>query len=229
VGERAKNGAAVSEASLAWDELTSPWQHAFEQAWESWRANCFGIGAVIVDANGTIVSEGRNRVLETPTEPGVIAGTAIAHAEMNALAQLPLGPRDGYALYTTLEPCVMCASSIVLCHIRDVRFAAPDPLFDGLHDVLVQHTFCADRMPLLSGPLRGPFGALAQVLPLTFVFTWLPESSAADQYRLLSPAHVALAERILADGTLRTLADGGGTVIDAAVASWDALTVLAPR
>ena len=53
---------------------------------------------------------------------------------MNARALLSLGPTDDLTITTTFEPCSMCASTIVQGHIPHVRYAAADPLFDGMHD-----------------------------------------------------------------------------------------------
>ncbi|MEV6289123.1 hypothetical protein AB0M41_01530 [Streptomyces sp. NPDC051896] len=51
---------------------------------------------------------------ETDTPPGQPAGTDLAHAEINALAQVPAGPRHpGHRLHTTLEPCLLCSSALI--------------------------------------------------------------------------------------------------------------------
>lgn len=47
---------------------------------------------------------------------------------MNALVGLPPGEYSGYALYTTYEPCFMCAATIIGTYqIPKVAFAACDP------------------------------------------------------------------------------------------------------
>ncbi|MCK9893010.1 hypothetical protein [Frankia sp. AgB32] len=40
--------------------------------------------------------------------PGQLAGSRIAHAEVNALAQLPMGSFADHELYTSVEPCCLC-------------------------------------------------------------------------------------------------------------------------
>ena len=68
-----------------------PWRAAFDEAWASWCAGNFGIGAVLFDPEADeIVTRGRNRVEEQPGAPGQIAGNFMAHAEMNAFAVLPV-------------------------------------------------------------------------------------------------------------------------------------------
>jgi tRNA(adenine34) deaminase len=118
----------------AWNALSQPWQACLEEAWESWCDGSAGVGAVIVDGDGHIVSRGRNRRHDPRPRDGALAGTRLAHAEMCALAELPPGTCEHYTLYTTFEPCLMCAGAIMLARIPRVRYAAADPVFDGLHD-----------------------------------------------------------------------------------------------
>lgn len=80
------------------------------------------VGAVLV-LGGQVVGEGWNRsiALNDPT----------AHAEILALRQA--GQRLGNyrlldtTLYSTLEPCPMCASAIIHARVRRVIFGAWDP------------------------------------------------------------------------------------------------------
>ena len=117
----------------AWNALDEPWRAALEEAWESWCAGSAGVGAVVVNRDGVIIARGRNRRHEPRVAEGILAGTPIAHAEMCAIAALPPGSRDGLTLYTTFEPCLMCAGAIMISHIPRVRYAAADPIFDGMH------------------------------------------------------------------------------------------------
>jgi tRNA(adenine34) deaminase len=80
------------------------------------------VGAVVVDAAGAVVGEGRNlrEVTHDPT----------AHAEIVALraAALSLGSwnLDGCTLVVTLEPCVMCAGAVLQSRISRLVFGAWD-------------------------------------------------------------------------------------------------------
>ncbi len=75
-------------------------------------------GAVIVDGNGNIVSDGNNMVIKNndPT----------AHAEIVAIrrAAEKLGTYDlsDCTLYTSCEPCPMCLSAIIWANIKTVYY-----------------------------------------------------------------------------------------------------------
>ncbi|MDI6023691.1 nucleoside deaminase [Leucobacter sp. UT-8R-CII-1-4] len=100
------------------------------------------VGALVVDAQGSVIATGRNsRVLEKdPT----------AHAEVNAIREAArvLNDRvlDGCTLVVTLEPCVMCAGVILAARIPRVVFGAWDEkagaagsVYDLLRDGRLPH------------------------------------------------------------------------------------------
>lgn len=80
------------------------------------------VGAVIVDASGTIVGRGRNR-REQRCDP-------TAHAEIEALREACA--REGAwrlpdaTVVVTLEPCVMCAGALAGARVARVVFGAWD-------------------------------------------------------------------------------------------------------
>lgn len=80
------------------------------------------IGAVIV-LDGKIVARGINSIWKPAIE-------LTRHAEMEALRAVPshLWPRSReMTLFTTLEPCVMCAGAILLHRIGHLVFGSTDP------------------------------------------------------------------------------------------------------
>ena len=81
------------------------------------------VGAVLVDAEGSEISRGRNR-REERADP-------TWHAEIEALrlgAERTSGWRlTGCTLYVTLEPCPMCMGALVNARISRVVWGASDP------------------------------------------------------------------------------------------------------
>lgn len=80
------------------------------------------VGAVVTDAAGTVIGEGRNlrEITHDPT----------AHAEVVALreAASAIGSwnLDGCTLVVTLEPCVMCAGAVLQSRVSRLVFGAWD-------------------------------------------------------------------------------------------------------
>lgn len=147
-----------------WDDADPAWRECFELAWESFRAGSIPIGAVLVDERGVIVARGRNRSAEAVAPGGQIAGSNVAHAELNALAALPPGEYRDHVLYTTLEPCFLCTAALRHSHVGTVRYAAPDPAWAGVTELPALNEHLARRWTRRDGPLAGPLRDLAATL-----------------------------------------------------------------
>lgn len=212
----------MSTATEVFDALDEVWQVALSEAWASWTAGSAGVGAVISDLDGKIIAVGRNRITETRVEPGVLTSTLLAHAEMNALAALKLRPTAGLTISTTFEPCLMCASAILQSRIPHVRYAAADPVFDGLHDWFSALPFASDRLPMRE-ELGGPIGAFAHVLHVSWLAFWMRDGAVIDAHRQLRPRHLDVALEVVHSQGLSDLADQGGGVRDALEALWSVL------
>ena len=110
------------------------------------------IGAVIV-RDGAILASGQNCVLRTadPT----------AHAEIVALRAAALALNNyrlnGCTLYTTLEPCSMCAGAMIHARIDRLVFAAEDPKAGAAGSVLnvLNHEKLNHQMIVNQGLLAG--------------------------------------------------------------------------
>lgn len=100
-------------------------QEALTQAREALEEDEVPIGAVVVDAHGTIIGRGHNKVMAECTQA--------AHAEIRALEQAGKAQGDwrleGCWIYVTLEPCAMCMNLIKLSRLAGVVYAASSPLF----------------------------------------------------------------------------------------------------
>jgi len=118
------------------------------------------IGAVLLDASGTVVATAANEREQThdPT----------AHAEVLVLrrraAELGSWHLDGHTLVVTLEPCTMCAGASVLARLDRIVFGAYDPkagaiasLWDVVRDPRLNH-----RPAVVGGILADECGALLE-------------------------------------------------------------------
>lgn len=106
----------------------TPMALALEQARRAAEAGEVPVGAVVVDAEGTVIAAAHNRV-ESPPDP-------TGHAEILALraaAEVVGSPRlTKCDLVVTLEPCAMCAQAIAHARIRRLIFGAYDPKGGGV-------------------------------------------------------------------------------------------------
>ena len=197
--------------------LDGPWRECFELAWEAFCAGTIPVGAVVVDEADVVVARGRNRIFEETAPAGQLAGSYIAHAELNALAGLPLvgarhgrGPYDEHVLYTTLEPCALCMGAALMMMVGEIRFASLDR-YGGGKELRLENPHTA-RLPLvLSDPLDGLLGELGELLHLAH-FVWRrPDGHVLAVYREHKAALVELAERL----DLKSAADAGASLDEA--------------
>ncbi len=100
-------------------------QKALWQAKKAYTLEEVPIGAVVVDADGTIIGRGYNQVEKQHTQA--------AHAEFIALSSAGKKKGDwrlnGCWLYVTLEPCAMCINLAVLSRLDGIVFGSHSPLF----------------------------------------------------------------------------------------------------
>ena len=87
------------------------------------------VGCAIVDGSGRILATGRNATNRTRN--------SMCHAEMVALAQIPLdADLTGCVLYVTIEPCIMCAAALSIVGLTNVVYFARNDKFGGCGSVL---------------------------------------------------------------------------------------------
>lgn len=112
----------------AWGELTPAVRRSLELAYAALVAGGLPVGSVLTDARGTIMAEGRNRAYDPPGGSDALQGTPLAHAEMNVLAAVRTGEDlSGTTLWSTHDPCSMCAAAAAFVGVGTVRYVAPDP------------------------------------------------------------------------------------------------------
>jgi tRNA(adenine34) deaminase len=115
------------------------------------------VGAVVVH-NGLVIGCGQNYVLRNvdPT----------AHAEIVALRaaarRLDNYRLTGCDLYTTLEPCAMCAGAIIHARISRLVYGAADPKAGAAGSVLsvINHPQLNHQLKVTSGVLAEECGEL---------------------------------------------------------------------
>jgi tRNA(adenine34) deaminase len=116
------------------------------------------VGAVILSPAGEVIARGSNRVLRD-SDP-------TAHAEIVALrsAGTALGNYrlSGCTLYSTLEPCSMCAGAILHARIARLVYAAADPKAGACGSVIavMNHPALNHRVELVSGVLAEECGKM---------------------------------------------------------------------
>jgi tRNA(adenine34) deaminase len=104
-----------------------------EQALLAVEHDCYGVGAVLVNAAQELLCSARNQVFADGRF------NSAGHAEMLVLDQLESmhaqQDRSALTLYTSLQPCLMCYGRILLAGITRVRYLARDKPggFSGKH------------------------------------------------------------------------------------------------
>lgn len=182
---------------------------AVELAWESFRNGSFGIGATIC-RNGRVIATGRNRIAENAAGDDALAGSSVAHAEINALAKLPWPTSpDGLELWTTLQPCLQCLGAIRLSPVRRVNVLAPDPLFRGVEAARHLNQFLGSDWPDVIQLPVDEWSALSLLL-LTHVSA--SRSITLPGWTDALPNVAALANELVASGELTNQATAGTSV-----------------
>ena len=118
------------------------------------------IGACIVTESGKLLATGFNRTIgkNDPT----------AHAEIEAIRQAgsKLGNYrlTGTVIYTTIEPCVMCAGALVNARIKRLVYGANDERFGAVRSLfsLCDNSSLNHRMEITDGILADECRTLMQ-------------------------------------------------------------------
>ena len=133
-------------------------RRALDEAREALGAGDVPVGAVVLDADGTVVGRGRN-VREVDADP-------TGHAEVVALRGAARRRGEwrlaGCTLVVTLEPCTMCAGAAVLSRVDRLVYGATDDkagavgsLWDVVRDRRLNH-----RPEVVAGVLAPESAAL---------------------------------------------------------------------
>ncbi len=118
------------------------------------------VGAVLIDADGKILAATSNRTIKNndPT----------AHAEILALRTAAIRTGNyrlpGTTMYSTIEPCAMCAGALVNARVSRIVFGAHDERFGAVetHFGVCDSPDLNHRMEITSGVLTDKCRALMQ-------------------------------------------------------------------
>lgn len=125
---------------------------AIHYAREAARRGEVPVGAVVVGSDGKILAAASNRPV-TDHDP-------TAHAEILALRVAALRVNNyrlpGTTVYTSIEPCVMCAGALVNARVARLVYGAPDERFGA-----VESKFQICDNPVLNHRIEITAGVLA--------------------------------------------------------------------
>ncbi|RUM38393.1 MAG: tRNA-specific adenosine deaminase [Desulfobulbus sp.] len=89
------------------------------------------VGAVLVDAHGTIIASAGNDCISSVDPTGHAEILVLrASAKKHGNYRLPCT-----TMYVTLEPCAMCATAMIQARVKRIVFGARDPKAGGLQSV----------------------------------------------------------------------------------------------
>jgi tRNA(adenine34) deaminase len=195
-----------------WADLALPWQACLEQAWIAYCNGTIPIGAAVTDAEGKIISCGRNRIWDSNVPAGQVGQTELAHAELNALLALGVdqGDRRSWALYTTTEPCPLCLGAFYMSGVRTLHYASRDPWAGSTN--LLGTTPYLSRKPIRV--FRPEIPRLEAVIVALFVEWELriygeKPSVVRDSLQLIVPEGVCLGTELFRNGELDQMASTG--------------------
>ena len=135
-------------------------QAALDAALLAGELNEVPIGACLIDESGELIASGYNRTI-TDCDP-------TAHAEIivlrQAAAKIGNYRLSGTTLYTTIEPCVMCAGALVNARIKRLVYGAADERFGAVETIfrLCDHEALNHRIEITTGILADECRELMQ-------------------------------------------------------------------
>ena len=143
------------------NELDEFWmREALKAAREAGALDEVPIGACLIDGEGRILATAGNRTI-TQNDP-------TAHAEMLVLREAA-AVLNNYRLvettiYTTIEPCAMCAGALVNARVKRLVYGAEDERFGAVrtHFNICDNETLNHRIEIVSGVLADECRALVQ-------------------------------------------------------------------
>jgi tRNA(Arg) A34 adenosine deaminase TadA len=191
------DGDGRGQALLA--SVAVPWRMALQEGWAAFCAGNPPVGAVVTSPGGVIVASGRSRRHDHDGPVRQLAGTSLAHAEVNACAQLRPGRYREYTLWVTLQPCPLCSAAAMSTGCGQVRYLAADPMWDGAERLPELSQAVAARWPRFCGPEPGWPATWQTVLSVAYQASRGNSASPAVTARAKIAPHAARLGQALAD------------------------------
>lgn len=132
---------------------------ALDEAHQALERGDFPVGCVITDASGVICAGQRFNSREK---------NELNHAEIMALRKLYEKHSERISgeltIYSTMEPCLMCYSTLILNNIKTIVYAYEDVMGGGCNVALdtLKPLYSSKKISIVSGVLRNQSIALFQ-------------------------------------------------------------------
>jgi len=135
-------------------------REALAQAREAKTHDEVPIGACIVDPNGELIAADFNRTI-TNNDPTAHAEVMVIREAARKVGNYRL---TGTTVYTTIEPCAMCAGALVNARVQRLVYGAADERFGGVvtHFGIGLDEVLNHRFEILGGMLQEECRSLMQ-------------------------------------------------------------------
>jgi tRNA(Arg) A34 adenosine deaminase TadA len=175
------------------------WSILIDEAWRSYLANAWGVGALAVDGSGSPIKKARNQA-----RPNSKDESFLWHAEVRLLSKLLPTERRNGTIMVTMEPCILCLGALTYCRVGRVLYAARDFSFSSAQPALRRAPILGPRVPQLEGPLFDATGIFCRVISLIAEIEHGFGRSQLGLERYLAPRLVKLTEELIHSGLFQT-------------------------
>ena len=133
---------------------------AIEAAIEAQKLDEIPIGACLIDKNNNLLAIGGNRT-RTDCDPTAHAEIVVLREAAKKIGNYRLTETT---LYTTIEPCAMCAGALIQARVEKLVFGAHDERFGAVETLfrICDNSSLNHRMEIVSGVLAKECQTLMQ-------------------------------------------------------------------